>query len=138
MALELLECGVRVNTVRIGRVPGFAFLRETVKTLPAPLARKIVQDLMPRRMEEMRRTCGAQAVGTPRDIAQTVAFLLSPAARFINGQTLVLDGGYHPDTRLHPVPGKPYAEPIAEWLRQHAVPRATDANEVASLPGMAR
>lgn len=139
MALELLDSGVRVNTIRIGRVPGFAFLRETLKKLPDHLARKIVQDLMPRRMEDMRRTCGERAIGTPRDIAQTVAFLLSPAARFINGQTLVLDGGYHPDTRLNAVPGKPYAEHIAEWLRQNAVPFATEANGVASLlPEMAR
>ena len=32
-------------------------------------------------------------IGQPIDIANSVAFLLSDAARWINGTTLVLDGG---------------------------------------------
>jgi NAD(P)-dependent dehydrogenase (short-subunit alcohol dehydrogenase family) len=32
--------------------------------------------------------------GTPADIAPPVLFLASPAARFITGQTLPVDGGY--------------------------------------------
>ena len=32
--------------------------------------------------------------GTPEDIAGPVLFLASPAARFITGQTLAVDGGY--------------------------------------------
>jgi len=32
-------------------------------------------------------------MGTPEDVAQVVAFLCSPAARFIVGQTIVVDGG---------------------------------------------
>ena len=32
--------------------------------------------------------------GTPEDIAPAVLFLASPAARFITGQTLPVDGGY--------------------------------------------
>lgn len=31
--------------------------------------------------------------GTPREIADPVVFLLSEAASFISGQTLVIDGG---------------------------------------------
>jgi NAD(P)-dependent dehydrogenase (short-subunit alcohol dehydrogenase family) len=33
-------------------------------------------------------------VGTPHDIAGAVLFLTSPAASFITGQTLPVDGGY--------------------------------------------
>jgi NAD(P)-dependent dehydrogenase (short-subunit alcohol dehydrogenase family) len=33
-------------------------------------------------------------LGTIADIAGTVAFLCSPAAEFINGQTIAVDGGW--------------------------------------------
>ncbi|MGD9514861.1 SDR family oxidoreductase, partial [Mycolicibacterium sp.] len=35
-----------------------------------------------------------QRLGSIDDIAGTVAFLCSPAGSFINGQTIVVDGGW--------------------------------------------
>lgn len=33
--------------------------------------------------------------GTPEDVAATIGFLVSPAARFVNGQTIAVNGGFN-------------------------------------------
>ncbi len=43
-------------------------------------------------------------VGTPEDIARTVAFLVSDAADFITGQTLYVDGGTSAKLAITPAP----------------------------------
>jgi NAD(P)-dependent dehydrogenase (short-subunit alcohol dehydrogenase family) len=45
--------------------------------------------------------------GTPADVAEAVAFLASDEAGFINGQTLIVDGGW---TALSPTPGFDFVE----------------------------
>jgi NAD(P)-dependent dehydrogenase (short-subunit alcohol dehydrogenase family) len=42
---------------------------------------------------EVARRIPVRRLGQPRDIAQAAAFLLSDAAEYINGTSLVLDGG---------------------------------------------
>jgi NAD(P)-dependent dehydrogenase (short-subunit alcohol dehydrogenase family) len=44
-------------------------------------------------MREMIRTSGSGRVGTPHDIAAAVEFLVSPAASFVTGTDLLVDGG---------------------------------------------
>ncbi len=44
-------------------------------------------------MEEVRKRIPAHRVGTPADVAAAVLFLASPAAGYITGQTIVVDGG---------------------------------------------
>jgi NAD(P)-dependent dehydrogenase (short-subunit alcohol dehydrogenase family) len=44
-------------------------------------------------MREMIRISGTGRIGTPDDVAATVAFLVSPAASFISGTDVLVDGG---------------------------------------------
>lgn len=53
-----------------------------------------VIDGMPEMVEGMFARQGLKRVGEPEDIANAVLFLTSPAASWITGQTLAVDGGF--------------------------------------------
>jgi 3-oxoacyl-[acyl-carrier protein] reductase len=77
MAVQLGEYGVRVNTVVVG----------TTAT-PWLLSRKSDDELA-----RMRETTLTGQIGDPGDVAATVAFLCSPAAKHITGQLISVSGG---------------------------------------------
>ncbi|MDB6167760.1 MAG: fabL [Verrucomicrobia bacterium] len=79
LAVELATRGIRVNAVTGGLV-------DTISIQKFPDAEK-------RREESIRRT-PAGRIGTAEEIADAILFLLSPAARWIYGHTLVADGGF--------------------------------------------
>jgi 3-oxoacyl-[acyl-carrier protein] reductase len=82
LAVELRPAGVRVNAVSPG---------------PTKTARFLVTRVIdPRQADE---SVPLDRYGTPGEVADAVAFLASPAARFISGQTLVVDGARF--TRLY-------------------------------------
>ena len=79
LAMELGHAGIRVNTVSAGPIDTDSLRRFTT-------------------FEEMKHTCETRSpgrrMGTPEDVADVVAFLCGNDARWIYGQTIIVDGGF--------------------------------------------
>ena len=83
LAVELAPLGIRVNAVSPGLVE-----TEALKHFEA-----IQGDL--EIVERTRRKTPAGRLVTPEDVADLVAFLCSPDAEMIRGQTILIDGGFN-------------------------------------------
>jgi 3-oxoacyl-[acyl-carrier protein] reductase len=79
LAVAWARHGIRVNAV----APGIVETNMTAPMLPFEELTTPILDRTP-----MRR------FGTPADIAPVVLFLASPAARYVTGQTIPVDGGF--------------------------------------------
>jgi NAD(P)-dependent dehydrogenase (short-subunit alcohol dehydrogenase family) len=79
LAIEWAEHGIRVNAI----APG---------TVETP-TRKAFFDAHPGRRQVMIDRVPLKRFGTPEEMAGAVAYLASPPAAYITGQTLLLDGG---------------------------------------------
>jgi NAD(P)-dependent dehydrogenase (short-subunit alcohol dehydrogenase family) len=71
--------GIRCNAV----APGVIQTAMTAERMEDPRFRRMQVEMTPH-----------QRLGTVDDVASTVAFLCSPGGSFINGQTIVVDGGW--------------------------------------------
>lgn len=80
LAVELGSDGIRVNGIAPGLIRTAQSLNEEHSVGAAGL-------------EEMRPSIPLQSIGEPGDIAEVVLFLCSDSARYITGQTIVVDGG---------------------------------------------
>jgi 3-oxoacyl-[acyl-carrier protein] reductase len=76
IAKEVASRGITVNAI----APGFI---DTPMTQSLPAERK----------QALMNSIPLGCLGTPRDIAETVAFLASEEARYITGQVITVDGG---------------------------------------------
>jgi NAD(P)-dependent dehydrogenase (short-subunit alcohol dehydrogenase family) len=75
-ARELGPKGIAVNAV----APGFSATAFVASAMSDPVQRKQVE-------------AAVGKVGTAEQIAECAAFLISPAADFVHGETLIADGG---------------------------------------------
>jgi len=80
MALELIKKNTRVNCILPGVVET-EMLKKTFENIPEE-SKKSMIDMHP------------LGLGKPEDIANSCAFLLSDASRWITGINLIVDGGY--------------------------------------------
>ncbi|VWM13747.1 SDR family NAD(P)-dependent oxidoreductase [Burkholderia lata] len=79
VAIDYANRGIRVNAV-----------------CPGGIAHTAITD-RPENRDDMARLTQATPMarlGEPRDIAETVLWLCSPAARFVTGQAIAIDGGF--------------------------------------------
>ena len=60
---------------------------------PGAIRTKAHETLAPEVLERIKRATPAGFVGEPDDVAATIGFLASEGARFITGQTILIDGG---------------------------------------------
>lgn len=79
LATEISKDGIRVNAI----VPGW---------IDTPMLRRALQGDDERKNKILSRT-PMKRFGTPEDIGWAAVYLCSNAARFINGTSLVVDGG---------------------------------------------
>ncbi|GGV79737.1 MULTISPECIES: SDR family oxidoreductase [Streptomyces] len=80
LSYEVAPRGIRVNVV----APGFIDT-DMVKKVP------------PAQMKEALQAIPLGRMGAPEEVAQATAFLASPAASYITGKVLTVDGGMIPD-----------------------------------------
>ena len=77
LAKELGPSGIRVNSVS-----------------PGCIETDMMARFSPAELDALRDETPLEALGSPADVACCVRFLASPAARFITGQTIGVNGGF--------------------------------------------
>jgi len=89
-------CAAKAGIIGITRTVAkeMASRRITVNAVAPGFIETDMTDRLPEKLkEEFAKRIPAGYFGTPRDVAEAVAFLASEEARYITGQVLCVDGG---------------------------------------------
>ena len=117
-AVEWARAGVRVNAVAPGWIAssGMETYPDAVRAMIPALAKAV----------PLKR------LGTEAEVSAAICFLLSPAAAFITGATLRVDGAAPQMPHHWPIPEHQRSQPFAGFHR------STLPDELAALTGVAR
>lgn len=88
LATEFVDRKIRCNAI----APGVIATAMSAGRMDVPLFRRMMIETVP----------NDPPVGKPSDIGDAVAYLCSPSAGFINGHTMVIDGGWSTTHYLSP------------------------------------
>ncbi|MNL47128.1 Bacilysin biosynthesis oxidoreductase YwfH [compost metagenome] len=90
MAGELAPYGITVNNI----LPGYIKTGRLESLMKSNAERqKVDEDVIE---EQMRDSIPMKRIGSPREVAEVVSFLASPAASYITGINIPVDGGRTP------------------------------------------
>lgn len=87
LANEVAAAGITVNNI----LPGFTETERLEEVLAGAAQRKGIS--LEQEMDQARETIPAKRFGTPEEIAAVAAFLCTPAAAYVTGTSILVDGG---------------------------------------------
>lgn len=90
-------CASKAAVVNLTRVAALEYGREGIRVnavCPGAFDSPISADLSPRARERLLDAQPSGRIGTPAEIASAFVYLASPGASWINGESLVVDGGF--------------------------------------------
>jgi NAD(P)-dependent dehydrogenase (short-subunit alcohol dehydrogenase family) len=120
LAVELAPHSIRVNSVSPGLITKtHAFLHYVKPHLTEPYARRMYDEVPKLFVDSTETYQPMRRSGRPNDIAFACLYLCSPAAGFVTGTDLIVDGGKNEeslDERMHQPTQMSFSMQTRKWL----------------------